>query len=101
MISSLLSNFLFAIAAVLHIVLSAYMIIIIASALISWVNPDPYNPIVRFLYRTTEPVLRPIRRTLGTALGGIDISPIIAILVLYFLDRFVVESLKDIAEGLR
>lgn len=101
MISAVLSNLLFALAAVLHIVLTAYMIIVIASAVISWVNPDPYNPIVRFLYRATEPVLRPIRRTLGTVLGGIDISPVIVIVVLIFLDRFVVEILKDIARGLR
>jgi YggT family protein len=101
MATDVISNFLSAIAVILHLVLNGYMIIIIASALISWVNPDPYNPIVRFLYRASEPALRPVRRTLGAALGGIDISPIIVILVIYFLDIFVVGSLQDIARGLR
>jgi YggT family protein len=96
-----LGDFLNAVAYMLDLVLGIYMWVVIIAALISWVNPDPYNPIVRFLYRATEPVLRPIRRTLGTALGGIDISPIIVILVIIFLQRFVVVSLRDIAQGLR
>jgi len=96
-----MGNFLQAVAGVLDVILSIYMWIIIIAALISWVNPDPYNPIVRFLYRATEPVLRPIRRTLGTAIGGLDVSPIIAILVILFLRMFVIRSLIDIAARLR
>jgi YggT family protein len=96
-----IGNLLMAIAQILDIVLSIYMWVIIIAALISWVNPDPYNPIVRFLYRATEPVLRPIRRTLGTALGGIDVSPIIAILGILFLRVFIIRSLMDIATRLR
>jgi YggT family protein len=96
-----IGNFLLAIANVLDIILSIYMWVIIIAAVISWVNPDPYNPIVRFLYRATEPVLRPIRRTIGTALGGIDVSPIIAILGIMFLRLFVIRSLMDIATRLR
>jgi YggT family protein len=96
-----IGNFLMALAQVLDIILNIYMWVIIIAALISWVNPDPYNPIVRFLYRATEPVLRPIRRTIGTALGGIDVSPIIAILGIMFLRYFIVRSLIDIAARLR
>jgi YggT family protein len=76
--------------------LTLYMYVIIARALISWVNPDPWNPIVQFLDRATEPVLSPIRKRLGWRMG-IDISPIIAILIIIFLQLAVVQSLKDIA----
>ncbi len=96
-----IGNFLMAFAQVLDIILNIYMWVIIIAALISWVTPDPYNPIVRFLYRATEPVLRPIRRTIGTALGGIDVSPVIAILGIMFLRYFIVRSLVDIAARLR
>ncbi|HEX7767738.1 MAG TPA: YggT family protein [Nitrospira sp.] len=83
-------------ATVLDYVLWLYMWIIIARALISWVNPDPWNPIVQFLDRATEPVLAPIRRWMGSRMG-IDLSPIIAILILTFLQFAVVQSLKDLA----
>jgi YggT family protein len=72
------------------------MWVIIARALISWVNPDPWNPIVQFLQRVTEPVLYPIRRRVGFAMG-IDLSPIIALLVIIFLQVALVQSLKDLA----
>ncbi len=93
-------NFLMAFALVLKIALNIYMWVIIIAALISWVNPDPYNPIVRFLYRATEPVLRPIRRMIGLGFG-IDISPVIAILAILFVQYFVVKSLMEIADRLR
>jgi YggT family protein len=66
-------------------VLWLYMWVIIIRAVISWVNPDPWNPIVRFMYQVTEPVLRPIRRRLPAT--GIDFSPLIVIAVIIFLDR--------------
>lgn len=91
-----LSNFLYAVASVLDVLLSIYMWVIIAAALISWVNPDPYNPIVRFLYRVTEPVLRPIRNKIGIS-AGIDFSPMIVILIILFLKYFLITSLKDFA----
>lgn len=93
-------NFLLALSAVLDIALSVYMWIIIISALLSWVSPDPYNPIVRFIHRVTEPVLRPIRRITGFGMG-IDFSPMIAILAIIFLKYFLVASLRDIALRLR
>ena len=95
------SNFLIAIARILDIGLSLYMYIIIARAIISWVNPDPYNPIVRFLNSVTEPVLFRLRRKLPLFYGGMDFSPIVVILAIFFLQSFVVQSLFDMATGLK
>ena len=89
-------NILQAFATILDTVLWLYMWVIIARALISWVNPDPWNPIVQFLERVTEPVLSPIRRWIGWRMG-IDLSPIIAILVITFLQIALVQTLRDIA----
>jgi YggT family protein len=97
----LLANFIFAVAQVLYYVLEIYKWIIIARAVISWVNPDPYNPIVRFLYTATEPVLYRIRRAVPLYAGGIDFSPIIVFVVIIFLQYFVVQSLVDFAQTLR
>jgi len=95
------SNLIYAIAQVLKFVLDIYFWIIIARAVVSWVNPDPYNPVVRFLYRVTEPVLRPIRQRLPTYQMGIDLSPMVVLLVLYFLEWFLIASLRDLASTLR
>lgn len=92
---SIFANLLLAIAQILDIMLSVYMWIIIIAALISWVSPDPYNPIVRFLYSITDPVLRPIRRRIGI-LSGIDISPLIVILIILFIRRFLIASLIEL-----
>jgi YggT family protein len=94
------SNFLTAIAEILNIGLSLYMYIIIARAIISWVNPDPYNPIVRFLNAITEPLLFRIRRRLPLFFGGMDFSPIIVILAIIFFKSFVVQSLFQMATRL-
>lgn len=93
------SNVALAAARVLELAINAYIWIIIARALLSWVNPDPYNPIVRFLNRITEPVLRQVRYRLPN-LGGLDLSPMVVILILYFMDWFLVSSLRDLALGL-
>ena len=90
-----------AIAALLHFVLNIYIWVLVARAIISWVNPDPFNPIVRFLYRVTEPVLRPVRNALPLQGLGLDLSPMIVLLIIYVLDRFLVNSLLDLASGLR
>ena len=94
------SNFILAIAQLLELVLWAYVWILIARAVLSWVSPDPYNPIVRFLYRVTEPVLRPLRDRLP-AFGGLDLSPMVVILAIYFLESFLVGALRDLALSLR
>ena len=91
----ILSNFVMAAAKVADLILSVFYWLILVRALISWVTPDPFSPIVQFLYRTTEPVLQPIRRFLPPM--GIDISPLIAFFVVIFLKTFLVESLVGIA----
>jgi YggT family protein len=98
----LFANFLIAAASVLGMLITLYTYVIIARAIISWVNPDPYNPIVRFLYNVTEPVLYRVRRTIPFAYaGGLDFSPLIVLLALYFLQLFLVRSLQDFAVTLR
>lgn len=69
-------------------IISLYKWVIIISALLSWVNPDPYNPIVQMLYRLTEPAYRFVRRVIPTNFGGLDIAPIILIFALIFLETF-------------
>lgn len=88
-----------AIAGVLHIVLTMVMIVVIARAILSWVSPDPYNPIVRIINQLSEPVLFPIRRRVPY-LGGVDFSPMLALIAVYFLDIFLVQSLERLASGL-
>lgn len=90
-------NLFVALATILHIVLNTYMWVLIIRALLSWVNPDPYNPIVRFLYSITDPVLYAVRRRLPASFGGIDFSPMIVILVIVFLDNFLVRTLSEAA----
>ena len=96
----ILANFLVAVAKILNIVLTLYTYVIIAQAVLSWVNPDPYNPIVRFINSLTEPLLYRIRRTLPTVYGGMDFSPIVVILVIVFLQTFLVNSLFMMAQRL-
>jgi len=96
-----ISNFLAALASVLNLLLSAYMWILIIRALISWVSPDPYNPIVQFLRSATDPVLYRVRRWLPVSFGGIDFSPIVVIAALIFLQAFLVQSLLDLSRAFR
>ena len=89
-------NFLNALGSIVYYVLEMYMYVVIARALVSWVNPDPWNPIVQFLEKVTEPALAPIRSLIGWRLG-IDVSPIVLILILIFLQRFIVPTLFQAA----
>jgi YggT family protein len=73
--------------------LDIYTWLIIAASLISWVSPDPYNPVVQFLRRATEPVLRPIRQLLSPYQTGLDFSPLVAILIIQFVERVILPSL--------
>ncbi|MDP7552870.1 MAG: YggT family protein [Nitrospinaceae bacterium] len=97
----ILGNFLSATAQILKIVLEIYMWIIIIRALLSWVNPDPYNPIVQFLNSITEPVLYRVRQLIPMSGMGIDFSPIIVILVIIFLQAFLVNSIGMLAMELQ
>lgn len=94
-------NLLIAVAEILNILLTVYMWIIIAQAIISWVRPDPYNPIVRFLNAVTEPVLRPIRRHLPVIWGGFDFSPLLVLLLVVFLQKFLINSLIQLGMRMR
>ena len=88
-------------AFILNQALTIYTWLLIIRALISWVNPDPWNPIVQLLCRATDPVLRPIQQLVPTWRLGIDISPVIAILALQFVQRWLVPSLQELAWNLR
>ncbi|AGF78178.1 putative integral membrane protein [Desulfocapsa sulfexigens DSM 10523] len=94
------NNFMMAIAQLIDFLLTAYMWIIIGRAVISWVNADPYNPIVRFLYDVTEPLLSRIRRVIPMSMGGIDFSPMILIMAIMFLQSFLVPTLKQLATAM-
>lgn len=95
-----LANLFEAVAVVLDFGLTIYMWIIIAGAVLSWVNPDPYNPIVRFINTATEPVLYQIRKRLPVNFGGIDLSPIVVLMVIMFLQAFVVNTLRGLARSI-
>ena len=98
----MISNFLVAVTHVFDVLMTILYWLILIRALISWVSPDPYNPIVQFLYKTTEPILYPIRKILPLSLRfGIDISPIIAFLAIMFLKSFLVNTLLDLAMRLK
>jgi YggT family protein len=96
----IIGYFLMAVAKVLDIVLIAMMWIVIIRAVLSWVNPDPFNPIVRFINNVTEPVLHPIRTKLPVNYGGIDFSPMLVFIAVIFLRTFLVNSLSRIASSM-
>ena len=94
----MLSEFLVISANIVNVLLTVYYWLIIIRALLSWVNPDPYNPVVNFLNRVTEPVLAPLRRVLPLGINyGIDISPLIAIFAIVFFKSLIVRALLLLA----
>jgi len=92
-----LGNLLSAIAQILDIILTILWWMILIRALLSWVNPDPFNPIVIFLNRATEPILAPFRKLICAHTIGMDLSPLVAILAILFIRLFLVKTLFDIA----
>jgi len=92
-----LGNLLGALATVLDFVLNALQLVLIVNALLSWVRPDPSNPIVRFLDTVSDAVCDPIRRLIPTVVGGLDLAPMIAILLTWVLKQVVVASLHELA----
>ncbi len=96
----ILGYFFLALAKVLDVVLVLYMWVIIARAVLSWVSPDPYNPIVRFITSVTEPVMYRIRKVLPVSFGGLDFSPILVILAIIFCRTFVVNSLLRLSQSM-
>ena len=98
----ILGNLLSAVATILHSVIFLLYLVLIFQAVISWVNPDPFNPIVRILHAITEPILSRIRaRAPWLVTSGIDFTPLAALLALLFLDLFLVETLRDLGHRLR
>ncbi len=96
-----IATFIEALAQILHMIINIYIWIVIIAALITWVRPDPYNPIVQVLMRLTEPVYAFIRRYIPTVIGGIDLAPIVVILALQFFDLFFVKLLYSFAGALQ
>lgn len=96
----ILSTLISAVASILQMVVQIYVWVIIISAIVSWVRPDPYNPIVQLLYRLTEPVYALIRRFVPTVFGGIDLAPIIVLLALKFIELFFIRLLFEFAASL-
>jgi YggT family protein len=93
-----LGNFVAALAMTLDWLLSAYFLVVLVAALVTWVSPDPRNPIVRFLYAVTEPVLAWIRQRLPfVCAGGIDFSPLVLLVVIRFAQWVLVRSLFEFA----
>ena len=90
-------NLILAVAGILDFALTAYMWVVIIRAVLSWVNPDPYNPIVRGIASITDPVLSWLRRRLPLMAGSIDFSPLVVIFAIYFLRSFLVKTLYDLA----
>lgn len=93
----ILRELILAIAGLIDLAFSIYVFILVARALISWVNPDPYNPIVRFLHSATDPVLYRIQKMIPLTYGGIDFSPLVLLLALSFVQRIVVVMLRSLA----
>jgi len=92
-----IANILFGLGQVLDLLLTTFLILLFVRAIISWVNPDPYNPIVRFLIASTDPILRPIQKIIPPIGGGFDLSPLIALLIIYFLKAALAQTLIDYA----
>ncbi len=92
-----IGNLLTAVATVLHFLIQSLILVLFINALLSWVRPDPSNPIVMFLDRISDAVCGPIRRVLPTVYSGIDFAPFIAMLLLWFADMFLVRTLQDFA----
>jgi YggT family protein len=95
-----IANLLFAVAKIIDFTVTLYIFAVIARVILSWMQYDPYSQIIRFIYNITEPVLIRIRQVIPT-FGGIDISPMILIFVLYILEGFVVSTLNDLAFTLK
>lgn len=89
------ANLLYAVGAILQMLLSMLMILVVARAIISWVSADPYNPIVRFLTTSTDVLLVPIRRKFKLVYGAMDFSPIVLLFLIYFMKFFVAQTLLD------
>ncbi|MHB1399474.1 MAG: YggT family protein [Trichloromonadaceae bacterium] len=96
----LVRDFILILAQMFQLIMTVYIYIVVARAIISWVNPDPYNPIVRFLHNVTDPVLYRIRKVIPLQFGGIDFTPILFLFGLFFIQRVVSQLLLRLASGI-
>ncbi len=94
-----LREFLLAVAGVVDLVFSVYVLILVARVLLTWVNPAPHNPIIRFIQLVTDPVLYRIQRLVPLQFAGIDFSPMVLLLALSFVQRLIVEVLRSFAHS--
>lgn len=97
----ILGDILVAVSKVLNIVLTFLWIVILARAILSWVNPDPYNPIVQFIHNVTEPILYQVRKRLPFQFGGIDISPVIVFLAIILIKEIIIHRLYVLGASIR
>ncbi len=93
----ILGYFIKAVAVVIEMVLSMYMIILVVRAFMSWMNPDPYNQLVRAVYSITEPLLSHIRKRVPIVFGGLDFSIVVTLIAIAFFNIFLVSSLFHVA----
>lgn len=96
----ILSHLLNSISVILNILFQTLIILVTVRVVLSWVNPDPYNPIVRFIVSVTDPMfalLNPIRKYIGNIGGRIDLVPLIFVLILIFMQSFLVGLLRDLS----
>ncbi|RDU55501.1 hypothetical protein CQA49_03295 [Helicobacter sp. MIT 00-7814] len=96
----MLAVFLESLVSVINIALNLYIFVLIAAVLVSWVRPDPYNPIVQVLYRLSEPLFSRVRRLMRTNFGGLDLAPLIVILALEFINILLSKSVPYILQRL-
>jgi len=79
---------------IVHSLITVYIWVLIIGALLSWVRPDPYNPIVQIIYRLTEPAYRALRRLMPTVFNGIDLAPLILVILLQVIDVILVNVIN-------
>jgi YggT family protein len=91
------TNLVVFVASMLQGLLQLYFWVVIASAVLSWIEPNPYNPIVRFIYSVTEPVLDWVRRRIPVVFGGLDLSPIVVIVAIQFMQGYVIPTIERLA----
>jgi len=95
------ANLLNAVAVILNSLIWFVMLMVIARVIMSWVNADPYNPIVRFIISSTDPLLIPLQRKLPLRVGAIDFTPVVFLILLTFLQAFLVQTLADYSLKIR
>jgi YggT family protein len=95
----MMSGIISGLGGIVHSLITVYIWILIIGALLSWVRPDPYNPIVQIIYRLTEPAYKLVRRFMPTVFNGLDLAPIILIVALNVIDVILVNVINAMVIG--